>query len=101
MATAKVLEMQNVAQVSGTGVPVGEFDDSATVQVITYTTSTQSAAFGANTKFVTVVAQGADAYMVIGTNPTATANSWLLKDGVPQSWAVHPGDKVAVYDGSS
>jgi hypothetical protein len=71
----------------------------ATTQVVTFTTSTQSAAFGASTTFIRVIAN-ADAHLAFGTNPTATGNDpWVPADKA-ELFAVTPAQKVAAYDGS-
>jgi hypothetical protein len=103
MAVAKVVEFANVAVVGGTAVAVGEFDDSTKVKTVTYTTTTQSDAFRAHTKFITITAKTDGCYFKIGSNPTATAgdgSDWLPGDA-SKSFFVTPGQKVAFYDGTS
>ncbi len=71
-----------------------------TDQVVTYTTTTASAAFGATTKFIRVVAD-ADAYISFGLAPTATANSPFVPADKPEYFGVEAAHKIAAYDGSS
>lgn len=102
MATLRIVEYKNLA-VDGRGniVPIPE-EPSLGSQVVTFTTSTQSAAFRADTKYVRLESS-ADAYVKFGTNPTATAASGRIPAntvewrGVAQVASL----KVAVYDGSS
>jgi hypothetical protein len=71
---------------------------------VTYTTSTQSAAFGLNPriKFIRVICD-AKAHFVVGTNPTATANSPYVAADVAEYFGLALGGtwKIAFYDGSS
>lgn len=69
-------------------------------QQITYTTSTQSAAFNADTNIIRVFAAVA-CFLEFGVNPTATAGSLFLPPGTVEYFGVKPGSKVAVHDGSS
>lgn len=66
---------------------------------MTFTTSTQSAAFGSTTSFVEVVSD-ADCHYVVGTNPTATTNAIKLMAGVSKFFGVEPGQKLAVVTAS-
>jgi len=72
----------------------------AATQAVTYTTSTQSVALGADSNLVRVIAD-ADVYIAFGLNPTATANSIRVPADTVEYFGVHPLDKVACYDGSS
>ena len=80
---------------SGTVIPVG-MQHGETIQNVSYTTvSTQSAAFGATTKFVRIVAD-VDTRILFGANPTALASaSVLMAAGSSEYFGVIPGDKVA------
>ena len=65
-------------------------------QVVTFTTSTQSAALSAGTTFVRVVAD-ADCHIEVGGNPTATTSSVIkLTAGAPEYFGVTAGHKIAV-----
>ena len=64
-------------------------------QVVTFTTSTQSAALNAATTFVRVVAD-ADCHIEVGSNPTATTSSTVkLTAGSAEYFGVTPGHKIA------
>lgn len=69
-------------------------------QVVVYTTASQSAVFNPQTTLVRLIAD-ADAYIVFGTNPTATNQGTLLKANVPEYFGVMPGHRLSVYDGTS
>ena len=69
-------------------------------QAVTYTTSTQSAAFGSSTRMIRVIAD-TDVYLAFGANPTATANDIRVPANQVEYFGVNPGEKVACYDGSS
>lgn len=69
-------------------------------QVSTSGSSAQSSAFGAKTQKIMVVAT-ADAYITIGTNPTATSASFYLPAKVPLWFGVQPGEKLAALQVSS
>ena len=67
-------------------------------------TSTQNAtAFGAQTQVILVTANGGNCHIELGTNPTATASSLLVKStDYPKLLRIAPGEKIAVIqDGSS
>ena len=63
-------------------------------QVVTFTTTTQSAALSASTKFVRVIAD-ADCHIETGANPTATTGSMKLIAGAAEYFGVTPGHKIA------
>ena len=67
-------------------------------QAVTFTTSTTSAAFGAKTNLIRVIAD-ADVYLAFGAAPTATANSLRVPANSAEYFAVRPTEKVACYDG--
>jgi len=71
-----------------------------TTQQVTYTTSTQSAAFNTATKYIRVICT-AKAHFVISTNPTATAATPYLPTDLPEYFGVEAGQKIAFYDGAS
>lgn len=64
-------------------------------QVVTFTTTTQSAAANHSTRFVRVISD-ADCHIAVGDNPTATTSSLKLIAGSPEYFGVTPGHKVAV-----
>lgn len=68
--------------------------------ILTYTTSAQSAAFGARTKKIRCQASAA-VHVLVGANPTATANHPRYGAGVEFELDVEPAQKIAAYDGSS
>ena len=68
-----------------------------TSQKVTFTTTTQSTAFNASTKFVRLHPKN-NCHVVFGTNPTATTDDMpMLADSV-EYFAVIPGYKLAVVD---
>lgn len=69
-------------------------------QKVTYTTTTQSAAFNTNTRYIRVVCT-ATAHFNVEEDPSATANDSYVTADVPEYFGVNPGDKIAFYDGSS
>ena len=95
MATARLnfgVLGKNAAQVM---LPVG------TTEKVTFTTAAQSAAFDDGADVMRFEAD-ADAYLLFGTDPTATeANGLKVASGSVEYFAIRPGDKVSIYDGSS
>lgn len=71
-----------------------------TSQVVAYTTSTQSTAFSANTRYIRVVCD-AKAHFTFGTNPTADANDPYFVADVPEYVGVNATWEIAFYDGTS
>ena len=59
-------------------------------------TSAQSAAFAAQTKFVTITSDSVFCYLV-GTNPTATTSSFRVSAGEMLTFAVIPPSGTAPY----
>ncbi len=84
-------------------VPVAQ-EPAVTIQTVTYTTTTQSAAFDSTTKLIRIVCD-AKAHFEFGTNPTATASDPYLAADTPEYFGVdsdNPEDyEVAFYDGTS
>lgn len=100
MATLHVTEYTAMPiDANGNVLQIGKMPE-ATTQVVTYTTSTQSAAFSAETRFIRVIASAA-AHLAFGSNPTATATSMWVPASTAEFFAVWPSQKVAAYDGSS
>jgi len=58
--------------------------------------STQSAAFGANTRLIRVHADSICSIEIGGTNPTATTTSARFVAGQTEYFLVNAGDKLAV-----
>lgn len=58
--------------------------------------SVQSAAVGASTTIIRVLALGADCRIVIGADPTAEPNSTPVMERVPEFFAIRPHEKIAV-----
>ncbi len=101
-ATCKISEYSNlVVDEGGRTVPVA-LEPAITVQNVTYTTTTQSAAFAATTRFVRIVCD-AKAHFEFGTNPTAAATDPYLATDTAEYFAVPRGAsyEVAFYDGTS
>jgi hypothetical protein len=69
-------------------------------QAVTFTTSTQSAAFGAFTAVIRVIAT-ADVFLAFGASPTATAVAVKVPANTVEYFGVYAGEKVACYDGVS
>lgn len=66
---------------------------------VTFTTTTQSAAFGAGTKYVCIVADAAFHY-VVAANPTATTNALRIPAHTPLFIGVQSGHKIAAVTAS-
>ncbi len=99
MSLLYVSEYKGVRQVEGGLSQVGE--EPATEQTpVTFTTAAQSAAFGAGVKVVRVIAD-ANAWLLFGEDPTATANSKFLPANSVEYFGVIAGQKVSVYDGAT
>jgi hypothetical protein len=62
---------------------------------ITFSASTQSAAFATGTKFVRVHTDSICS-IAYGSNPTATTSSFRMAAGQTEYFGVNPGDKLAV-----
>lgn len=100
MATANVAEYGGMVQTHGGATPIIKEPPLAN-QSVTYTTSTQSAAFGTNTKIIRICCD-ALAFYHVGADPTASvAAGRRLPTGVVEYVGVNPGDKIAFYDGTS
>ena len=74
--------------------PIAKMDGSAT-QVVTFSSTTQSAALAADTRFVRVVSD-ADCHIAAGSSPTATTSDLKLTAGSAEYFGVTPGHKIAV-----
>ncbi len=100
-ATCKISEYQYlVRDNAGVSVPVAE-EPAVATQTVTYTTTTNSAAFNASTKFVRIICD-AKAHFEFGTSaPTVTAADPYLAADTAEYFGVINGDLVGFYDGSS
>ena len=101
-ATCKISEYGYLVQdSSGKIVPVAAEPALAT-QTVTYTTSTASSAFNAQTRFIRIVCD-AKAHFVVAASPTATANSPWVATNAPEYFGIsfNVSMKIAFYDGSS
>ena len=101
-ATCKISEYGYVVQdSSGRIVPVAA-EPPLTTQTVTYTTSTASNAFNAQTRFIRVVCD-AKAHFVVAASPTATANSPYVPANAPEYFGIafNVSMKIAFYDGTS
>lgn len=86
---------------AATPLPIYRFDFAAGQKVALTTASAQSAAIDAQA--IAIIAD-ADAWITVGTNPTAaatTAGNWLLKAGAELRLKITPGDKVAGVTGTT
>ena len=98
-ATCKISEYWALKNDSGISIPVAD-EPSIARQEVTYTSSTQSVAFNAQTRFVRIVCD-AKAHFVFGANPSAAATDPYLPADVPEYFGVTPGHEVAFYDGTT
>jgi len=84
------------ADSAGTPLPMAAHPPAAVQTPVTITsTSAQSAAFGAKTRFVRLRADVA-CHFVVGTNPTATTDSTPLDANSAEYFQVPAGQKLAV-----
>ena len=77
-----------------------EYSAGTTQKLNTNNSSTASAAFGSQTEYIRVVGD-ANCHFVLGGSPTASATSALLPSGEIEMLKVSPGEKIAVFHGSS
>ena len=71
-----------------------------TQKLNTNNSSTASAAFGSQTEYIRIVGD-ANCHFVLGASPTASATSALLPSGEIEIFKVSPGEKIAVFHGTS
>ena len=64
-------------------------------QVVTYSSSTQSAAFSGSTRFIRIHTDS-DCHIQVSINPTASSGNAKLIAGQTEYFGVSPGDKLAV-----
>lgn len=82
-----------------TSIPVGDMPPAAS-QVVTFTSSTASAAFNAQTRFIRVIAD-AKCHLSFGAAPTADANDEYIAADSAEYFGVVESQKVAGYDGTT
>jgi hypothetical protein len=99
MATLWVTEYGEPATPRGVVLPIAK-EPRVANQAVTFTTSTQSSAFNAETRYVRIVAS-VDCHLEFGSSPTATTSTQKLFQGQEAWRAVTPAHKVAAYDGVS
>ena len=100
MANLYITEFRSVAHdATGLPIPVGDTPRLAN-QKVSFTTSTQSAVFNQQTSLIRLISD-ADCHIAFGDNPTATASQMFVKANTAEYFGVRPGDKLAVYDGTS
>lgn len=68
-------------------------------QKVTYTTTTQSAAFNALTRFI-MVHVDAVSHLAFGDNPTAATTAHRIAANETRFYGVQPGQKIAFVTGS-
>jgi len=99
MAKLHITEFSNLQNAVG----VGHAQESAQLpmlppvaqQVVTFTTTTQSAALNASTRFVRLIAD-ADCHIEVGADPTATTSNMRLQADTTEYFGVTAGHKIAV-----
>lgn len=102
MATLYIREYEFLAGDNGGKViQAGHENGYTTGQAVSFTTSTQSAAFQDTTRLIRVTAD-AEAFLDFGTNPVAAAADGVqIQADTPEFFGVVPGQLVAAYDGTS
>lgn len=102
-ATCKISEYAVITQDSnGRAVPVAE-EPSLTTQSVTYTSSTASSAFNAQTRFVRIVCDAKAHFKFSTTGANATAGDPYLATDIAEWFGVPRGQSYLVefYDGST
>lgn len=95
MANGYITEFASMIKApSGDAVQAGSLDNATVQAPVSFTTTTQSAAFAATTRFVRVQADAA-CFIAYGSNPTATASGIPLAADMPEYFAVSSGNKIA------
>jgi hypothetical protein len=84
-------------EVNPVDIPVAA--EPGTDQTVTFTTTTQSTAFAADTSYIAITSSVPFHYKV-GSNPTATTGSLRVAADVILHVGVKPGDKVAFVTAS-
>lgn len=94
MATLNIAEFVELASNASGQIPAGKTPAIAH-QNVTFTTTTQSAAFNDKTNFVRIYSD-ADAVIEFGTNPTAAAPGIMVTAGVAEYFGVPRGESYKV-----
>ena len=71
-----------------------------TQKIYTNNSSQASSAFGSQSEYIRIVGS-ANFHFALGASPTASATSALLPSGEIEILKVSPGEKIAVFHGSS
>ena len=93
MAKAYISEYDVMPVLAGRAVPTG-MEPAVAEQAVTFTTTTQSAAFNARTKFIRVHVDSICSYE-FGANPTATVTTPRMAANSTEFFGVVAGQKVA------
>lgn len=96
MSTLYVSEYVSLAQAQ-TGIAMCGQEPCLVDQAVTFTTTTASSAFNAQTKFVRVTSD-ADCHIEFGTAPEATTSNKKMVAGQAEYFGVSGGHKVAAVD---
>ena len=99
MATINVFEYKMLGHGQGNRAQLAQ-EPPVTSQTVTYTTSTASSAFNADTTII-LMQPTVDCYVAFGVSPTATTSTRKLIADQDYWIGVNPKEKVAVYDGTS
>ncbi len=104
MAIINITEFSDISKDSGGNpVLVGDMSIVIASSITTFTTAA-SKALDTRTRFIRVIAD-ADAYIIVGDSPTATASDTRLEANVAEYFGVQPkgttGHSVSIYDGTS
>ena len=100
MATLHIQEYRKlITDIDGRVVMAGE-EPAVASQAVTYSTSAQSAAFNAATRFIRVWPT-TRCHLEFEDSPTATASSMRVSPTAGEYFGVRPTGKVAAYDGTS
>lgn len=100
MASMYIQEYRDIAKDEAGFVVQAGKEPAIATQKVTYTSSTASAAFHQDTRFVRITCD-AEAHLAFGVAPTATANSMNMQADTPEFFGVVGGQKVAAYDGTT
>ena len=93
MATAYIEEFSKLAKTGHNVMQIGQQPSVAT-QAVTFTTTTPSSAFNAETRFVKITVD-AEAHYLFGSAPTATTSHPQMQADREYWFGVTPGQKVA------
>lgn len=99
MAKCQITEYKKLAKDDeGNILPIGETE--IATQSVSYTSSTASSAFNADTRWIRVSSDAA-VHLSFGPAPTATVASTRLGANFTDWFRVQGGQKVACYDGTT